>query len=109
MLLDPPSLIFIMRLQLISVARRKIAAAGGLAAPAAGQAARGTQAGKQHSRPRIPPPLPLPDWAQQQMAQLQGSASCRVVQQGAGRQLLDAPDVLCCPITGQVRMSVVLC
>jgi hypothetical protein len=103
MLLDPPSLIFIMRLHLVSVARRKTAAAGGLAAPAAGHAARGQHAGKQHNnRPRIPPPLQLPAWAEQQVALIQAGATCSSVTEGSGRQLLDAPDVLCCPITGQV-------
>jgi hypothetical protein len=36
------------------------------------------------------------------VALIQAGATCSSVTEGSGRQLLDAPDVLCCPITGQV-------
>jgi hypothetical protein len=102
LLLDPPSLIFITRLHLMSVARRK----------AAGSAAGRSTAGSGHSRqhgPRIPPPVPLPEWAQQELASTSRACSSTLQQeQHAGRRLLDAPDVLCCPITGQVWCGAVL-
>lgn len=102
MLLDPPSLIFLMRLHLTSVARRKIAAAQG-------RGPRGAHSSSKQHRPHIPPPIQLPAWAAQEMAQLHGG-SVAVVQQPSqgGRTLLDAPDVLCCPITGQVRPCCVM-
>lgn len=108
LLLDPPSLIFILRLHLVGVARRKNAAAGALLAPpaAGGRAGRSQQAVSRQHRPHIPPPVQLPAWAQQEVAQQHGSVAAGSSLQAAGhargRQLLDAPDALCCPITGQV-------
>eukprot|EP00878_Enallax_costatus_P012078 GHUV01012610.1.p1 GENE.GHUV01012610.1~~GHUV01012610.1.p1 ORF type:complete len:274 (+),score=76.14 GHUV01012610.1:207-1028(+) len=146
LILDPPSIIFISRLHLTSVARRKTLAANTAAADSSKPAA------------RIPPPVELPEWAQQQIQQQQhlqqpqqlhpasssgyeqsngltvctahscsdssdsSSSSGRVLSgQGAScsehcssggsgssrvRRLEDAPELLCCPITGQVRRIV---
>jgi hypothetical protein len=110
LLLDPPSLIFVMRLHLLGVARRKNAAAAALLAPpAAGRTVR-SQHSSRHHRPHIPPPVPLPAWAQQELAQQHSQAASGSLQAvlRTGRQLLDAPDALCCPITGQVRCCAVL-
>lgn len=146
LILDPPSIIFISRLHLISVARRKSLAADARAAASSKQAA------------RIPPPVELPDWAKQHIQQQQqqshqpnsqqlktSSSQCarsnglpvcsvhtssssssndnsknssRVMSgqetscsdrcssisgsDGRTRRLEDAPELLCCPITGQV-------
>lgn len=114
LLLDPPSLIFIMRLHLVGVARRKNAAAGALLAPpaAGGRVSRRQQAGSRQHRPHIPPPVQLPAWAQQELAQQHGSvaagSSLQAAGHAGGRQLLDAPDALCCPITGQVMLQPVV-
>jgi hypothetical protein len=162
--LDPPSIIFIARLHLTSVARRKFAAAAGRGL-ANGD---GGSSSRQKQPSRIPPPVELPVWAQQQQAehlsavghsrsseavarrsghassssshgreQLQrrsydssGSSSsaaggsraeagsCSTAAAAAcseERRLEDAPELLCCPITGQVGVciaglySLVLC
>jgi hypothetical protein len=116
LLLDPPSLIFIMRLHLVGVARRKNAAAGALLAPPApgARASRSQQAGSRQHRPHIPPPVQLPAWAQQELAQQQhgsvaAGSSLQAAGHAGGRQLLDAPDALCCPITGQVCCAMLCC
>jgi len=96
--LDPPSLIFILRLHLMSVARRKVAAAGG-AAGSDGQGAGGSS----QQAARIPPPVQLPAWAHQQLQQQQLAGGSWQPPSTSGRHISDAPDALCCPITGQVR------
>jgi hypothetical protein len=144
-ILDPPSIIFIARLHLTSVARRKYAAAAGRGI------ANGSSSSSQKQPSRIPPPVELPEWAQQQQAEhlaaaghgsssngaskdssrgqqpsrrshdssgssssaaggsrgdtaIAGSAAAAAAAAG-GRRLDDAPDLLCCPITGQVGVS----
>jgi hypothetical protein len=63
-ILDPPSIIFIARLHLTSVARRKFAAVAGR-----GLANGGSSSSSQKQPSRIPPPVELPAWAQSQQAE----------------------------------------
>eukprot|EP00879_Flechtneria_rotunda_P008635 GHRR01009048.1.p1 GENE.GHRR01009048.1~~GHRR01009048.1.p1 ORF type:complete len:266 (+),score=104.86 GHRR01009048.1:1276-2073(+) len=67
-ILDPPSIIFITRLHLMNVARRKVAAAAGVE----GTVGAGSSRARRSKHPtRIPPPVELPAWAQQQLQQLE--------------------------------------
>eukprot|EP00882_Tetradesmus_deserticola_P017413 GHRQ01018653.1.p1 GENE.GHRQ01018653.1~~GHRQ01018653.1.p1 ORF type:complete len:262 (+),score=93.51 GHRQ01018653.1:46-786(+) len=145
-ILDPPSLIFIARLHLTSVARRKIAAA-------TGRGSGNSSSSSQKQPSRIPPPVELPAWAQQQQGEQlaafghaggssrngnssssstecssreppqQGSDDSSSSPPGGGcgepsrwssaavgacagaRRLEDAPESLCCPITGQIMLQ----